>query len=74
VPYLVWSVGPVKEIEELKMFRQARGGEAIVDEPAKVAEVLAFLKKHRAEHSANGSQTEVHTSEDVLVHEIGGRP
>jgi hypothetical protein len=74
VPYLVWAASAVPEVEALKMFPQARGGEAMIEEPAKVAEVLAFLKRHASEASAEGSTTAVRTNERVLVHAIPGRP
>jgi tRNA A-37 threonylcarbamoyl transferase component Bud32/class 3 adenylate cyclase len=69
-PYLVWSPERIPELEELSTAPQAKTGEAIVDDPARIAKLHKFLSSHPSQATSNGSQTEVRTTEKVLVHEI----
>ena len=69
IPYLVWAAEPVSEIEGLKSLPQ-KHGVAVVDNPAQIAVLHKFLGAHTSEVTQNGGQTEVRTTEKVLVHEI----
>ena len=48
----------------------ARHGVAVVDNPAQIAILHKFLGAHTSEVTQNAGQTEVRTTEKVLVHEI----
>jgi class 3 adenylate cyclase/tRNA A-37 threonylcarbamoyl transferase component Bud32 len=70
VPYLVWSLNPVHEIEELKKLPQ-QNGVAVVEDPKRVEGILKFLNEHRAQQVApKGDETEVRSNDEVLVEKI----
>jgi hypothetical protein len=69
-PYLVWSETAVSEIEDLKLLPQ-NSGVAMVSDPKQVKDVLQYLRSHLAKDVVhNGDLTEVHSKDQVLVHEI----
>jgi hypothetical protein len=69
-PYLVWSENAVSDIEDLKLLPQ-KDGVAVVADPKRVKDVLQYLKTHLATDVVHkGDLTEVHSKDQVLVHEI----